>query len=484
MTPRRTRLAPAAIALSSILLVLLPSAAGSVTTPIEAVNEGSGIYGETHRWSPSAETVIGGSVVTFRNQTAVPHGVHWVNVPVEPKCEGVPVGTTAAASATGWTGTCTFEKEGTYTFYCTVHGPEMTGTVTVPGTPQASTEAPGEVSQRAATLTGAVDPKGQAVEYRFQYGTASVSEHTTGTLALGAADFASHSVTSAVSGLSPGTEYKVRLVASYEAGKAEALGGERTFTTPPITAPAAATDAASGVSETAATLKGTVATGGEATEYDFEYGPDESYGKVTEVKTLPAGVGSQGVSAVVAGLTPGTTYHFRLVAKNALGPGTGKDVTLTTPSPAPPSEPPASPPPLPQGTPSPPSPAPSALPAQPGEELSPILAGSFELKASAHGAFVRGSIGVLTFGAGGRLEVDLVVPATSLGRTGRPKQVVVGRLVRGSVAAGRSSFSLALDARGKRALRRRHRLAVTVRVTLTPPGGHATVITKRLVLRA
>ncbi len=43
----------------------------------------------------------------------------------------MPVGTTPAASGTKWSGACTFTQAGTYTFFCTVHGSEMTGTITV-----------------------------------------------------------------------------------------------------------------------------------------------------------------------------------------------------------------------------------------------------------------------------------------------------------------------------------------------------------------
>jgi plastocyanin len=111
--------------------VLLPGVAGSETSPaIEAVN-GVGIYSE-HRWSPAQATVAAGGVVTISNPTAVPHGVEWKTGPETPACSaGVPVGSAASASGTNWSGTCAFGKAGVYTFYCTVHGPEMTGTVTV-----------------------------------------------------------------------------------------------------------------------------------------------------------------------------------------------------------------------------------------------------------------------------------------------------------------------------------------------------------------
>jgi hypothetical protein len=43
----------------------------------------------------------------------------------------------------------------------------------------------------------------------------------------------------------------------------------------------------------------------------FQYGKTSNYGSST--KPVAIGAGSQGVSALITGLQPGTTYHFRLV---------------------------------------------------------------------------------------------------------------------------------------------------------------------------
>ena len=126
-----------AVAIGAVLLgvaaIVLPAVAGSETTPtIEAVNVGGGIYGEEHHWSPAQATITAGGSVTLSNPSEVAHGVYWVGGPATPSCSsGVPVGTTAAASGTKWSGSCTFATPGVYTFYCTVHGPVMTGRVTV-----------------------------------------------------------------------------------------------------------------------------------------------------------------------------------------------------------------------------------------------------------------------------------------------------------------------------------------------------------------
>ncbi len=122
---------------------VMPAVAGSETAPtIEAVN--SGAY--YHYWAPSSARIAPGGSVTFSNPTAVAHGVQWVGGPGAPSCAGsVPVGTSAGASAPNWSGSCTFTKPGVYTFYCTVHGASMSGTVTV--------EAGGTSTSTSSTTT-------------------------------------------------------------------------------------------------------------------------------------------------------------------------------------------------------------------------------------------------------------------------------------------------------------------------------------------
>jgi hypothetical protein len=88
---------------------------------------------------------------------------------------------------------------------------------------------------------------------------------------------------------------------------------------------------------------------------------------------------------------------------------------------------------------------------------------------------VRGS--VLVQSARTRLGVTAYAPL-SRGRAAR-----VGGWLRRSAPAGRVAFSVPLDARARKALRRRHRLAVTLKVALTPPGGHALHHTVRTSLR-
>jgi plastocyanin len=138
------------LALAAVLgagVAVLPALAASESTPtVEAVNHPATLYTEEkHSWSPPQTTVLEGGVVTFSNPSTIPHGVEWLGGPAKPGCtSGVPVGTTEAASGTKWSGSCTFMQAGTYTFYCTVHHAEMTGTIVVnpDGTTTTTTTTP------------------------------------------------------------------------------------------------------------------------------------------------------------------------------------------------------------------------------------------------------------------------------------------------------------------------------------------------------
>ncbi len=261
-------------------VAVLPAVASSETSPtVEAVNKG--LY--THYWSPTQATVIPGGAVTFRNSTTVAHGVEWVGGPAKPECSsGVPVGSTPAASGKEWSGTCSFAQAGTYTFYCTVHGPEMTGTVTVDA------------------------------------------------------------------------------------------NGTTTTTT----------------------------TGSSTT-------------------TTPAP-------------TPTTT---------------------TTTNPTAPLQPPA----------------------------TALLLGSPALRSSQRSGAVLGSLEISKAGAGGRLEVDLFAKGASLGQHKHLMRVRVGGLLRSSVSAGKLVFAVKLDAKARRALKRHRRLALTVKITLTPLHGEPLTVTHAIV---
>jgi hypothetical protein len=90
------------------------------------------------------------------------------------------------------------------------------------------------------------------------------------------------------------------------------------------------------IDATSATIVGTVDPRGRAASVRVEYGPDTAYGLATADVPVGAGSGAVPVGAVLGGLTPGTTYHYRLVATSPVGEtGLGTDGTFTTAPPPP-----------------------------------------------------------------------------------------------------------------------------------------------------
>ncbi len=79
---------------------------------------------------------------------------------------------------------------------------------------------------------------------------------------------------------------------------------------------AAITGLASGVTETSATLAGTVLPNLDFTRYRFEYGPTTAYGASSAPGETDGQPASLPVSSTLAGLRPGTLYHYRLVAES------------------------------------------------------------------------------------------------------------------------------------------------------------------------
>ena len=97
------------------------------------------------------------------------------------------------------------------------------------------------------------------------------------------------------------------------------------------TAPSATTGSASAQTNTTATVSGTVNPNGTQTTYVFQYGVTTQYGRQTVAQPAGNGTTAASVSQSLTGLTPGTTYHYRLVATNSGGQtAAGQDATFTT----------------------------------------------------------------------------------------------------------------------------------------------------------
>ena len=93
--------------------------------------------------------------------------------------------------------------------------------------------------------------------------------------------------------------------------------------------PTAQTGAATVSAPTSATLAGVVDPNGSDTWYSFVYGVGR-YDGHTPLARAGAGPDPVAVSAPIAGLTPATTYHVRLIAFSHHGFARGDDVPFTT----------------------------------------------------------------------------------------------------------------------------------------------------------
>ncbi|HEY3864851.1 MAG TPA: hypothetical protein VGL54_02040 [Solirubrobacteraceae bacterium] len=202
-----------------------------------------------------------------------------------------------------------------------------------PVAPSLESQSVSRFTQTSAILYASIDPNSQDTTYHFEVGptTAYGSE-----LPVPDADIGSGSAAVLVSqqatGLSPGTTYHFRVIATNAGSPAGGtVGPDQTFTTPPAQLPVMSTGQALGVAQGSATLTGTVDTQGFETTYEFDLGTDTSYGSriFGDAGSEP---GSQTFAVALQGLASGTTYHYRIAATNIFGTSYGADQTFTTAS--------------------------------------------------------------------------------------------------------------------------------------------------------
>jgi DNA-binding beta-propeller fold protein YncE len=202
------------------------------------------------------------------------------------------------------------------------------------------------VAGRTATLKGVLNPSntGNPGTYEFLY-KQSASDCEGGETSSGADTGATPQPVSAeLTGLEPHTQYTFCLRVTNEAGES-VTSPPVTFTTLAVT-PEVSSESATQVTATSARLQAQLNPGGAATTYAFEYlteaefaGNGESWVGSHKVTAVPEPEGSAGsgivavpVSVLVEGLTPGTTYRYRLVGRNEMAPAgtSGEEKTFST----------------------------------------------------------------------------------------------------------------------------------------------------------
>jgi phosphodiesterase/alkaline phosphatase D-like protein len=195
--------------------------------------------------------------------------------------------------------------------------------------PSVSAGSAYNITSTSAILVASLDDMGTAgsVNVYFEYGRTSSYGYTTSAQVM----TKTGSFNAQITGLSSGTTYHFR--AKADGGESgSATSSDITFTT--WTPPKLVTVSAIDVASTAVTVRGNLldlGTAGSVNMY-FEYGADTSYGSTTSVQVKTT-TGS--VSTRITGLSPGTTYHYRVKGDAGIhGISSGSDMTFfTTPEP-------------------------------------------------------------------------------------------------------------------------------------------------------
>ena len=208
--------------------------------------------------------------------------------------------------------------------------------------PKVTYQPPTSPARNSVTLNGTVEPNGgeDIVGCHFEYGTDT--SYGLGSVACtpdpsssppGSHFSAPTPVSADVNGLVTDTTYHYRLVAGN--AKVTQRGEDQTYTTPPAVT-ALTTEPATDLTNVSATLNASF-TGEEGveTKYWFEYGTGTGYAHKTPEGSVPGralgtGTATEGVSTPVAGLVPGTQYHFRIVAQNQYGTAFGQSSPFIT----------------------------------------------------------------------------------------------------------------------------------------------------------
>jgi hypothetical protein len=188
-----------------------------------------------------------------------------------------------------------------------------------------------EVTRDSAGLGGSFVGNGEDAHAYFEWGRSTSYHHKTAEVDIGSGTGPQVVPPIPLSGLLGGTSYHYRLVTVTPAGSTQS--GDLSFTTAPAVINLT-TDPPTGVIPEAAELNASFEADSHETHYFFEWGSSTRYGQTAPIPpgdVVPAGSGRVKVTPVpIKGLAPGSSYHYRVVATNALGVTLGADQTFKT----------------------------------------------------------------------------------------------------------------------------------------------------------
>jgi lysophospholipase L1-like esterase len=197
------------------------------------------------------------------------------------------------------------------------------GSDSPPPAPSTTTMDADPITNDNAVLNADVNPNGLGTNAWFEYGADNALSTFTMTTDQGiGSGTVPQSIHSTVTGLSAGTIYYYRVVATNPAGTSK--GTIESFTAASLP-PTVSTSAAGPVSNDNAVLNGDVNPKGLATNAWFEWGTDPTLDirTITSIQDVGAGPASVSIQTTSLTVTPGTTYYFRIAAQNTAGTSRG-----------------------------------------------------------------------------------------------------------------------------------------------------------------
>lgn len=212
-------------------------------------------------------------------------------------------------------------------------GSTATLPITIPFPPTTQTLAASLIGANGATLNASVDTNGGVFEScEFEWGTSTAYGHS---MPCSTVTQQQQTVSAALTGLSVNTTYHYQVVLTTNVGTID--GGDLSFTTLASVAagaPTVTTGGAEVTGATSATIAGSVNPNGfTLSDCQFDWGTTTAYGNTAPctASTLLSGSAAISVQANLSGLSPDTSYHYRLVAANPDAPASaGADATFAT----------------------------------------------------------------------------------------------------------------------------------------------------------
>lgn len=193
--------------------------------------------------------------------------------------------------------------------------------------PKVAYEPATDQTQTSGILNASINLNGgpEVTSCTFQYGTTTA--YGSSVPCSPAAPYTTNkSVSAEISGLTTEDTYHYRVVLVTANGTKKA--NDQTFI--PHAVAGLTTESATDVERNTATLNGSFNGNGEDTHYFFEWGTTEAYGSKTPVQDEGSPTEPKSLSASLSGLTVETTYHYRVVASNAVGTSYGSDQSFKT----------------------------------------------------------------------------------------------------------------------------------------------------------